>query len=431
MSRARIISAIDIGTEKICTVIASVDAEQGMKIMGVASFPSRGIKKSQITALEETIQSLTESVDAAERMAGLSIKSAYVSISGVHIDSQNSKGVVAVSNPAGEISSEDIERVLEAARALSLPSGREILHVIPTQYSVDSQSGIKDPRGMAGIRLECEAHVITVSSTSIRNITRCVTELGIQPTKIVFSGLASAEAVLSETEKELGVVAMDIGSGSITITVFVEGSPMFSKVLPVGARHITSDIALGLRISLESAEKIKLSLNSLMVPSPVPEHETRDQARERKRKEDELHLETLGIVEHVGTASKRYLLEGIVEPRLSEIFKLLGKELESARLLNAAPAGVVITGGGSETMNIAEVCKKVLMIPARVARPEIMQGLSEELHHPAFSTAVGLLRMADKEGMQTHTESTRSSGGLSVVTDIIGQIKTLVKQFTS
>ncbi|PWU23970.1 cell division protein FtsA, partial [Candidatus Cerribacteria bacterium 'Amazon FNV 2010 28 9'] len=246
MSRQQVISAIDIGTEKICTIIAARDGETGaLQVVGIASVPSTGMKKSQVVDLEDVIAAITKSVDSAERMAGFSISNAYVSISGSHIASQNSKGVVAVANPDAEITSDDVRRVIEAARAISLPSAREVIHVIPREFKVDSQDGIKDPIGMSGVRLEAEAHIVTGSATALRNVAKCVSEVGVNISSFVFAGLASSHAVLSETEKELGVVVLDIGAGTTAMAAFVEGALTYSCVLPIGARHITQDIALG------------------------------------------------------------------------------------------------------------------------------------------------------------------------------------------
>ncbi|MBI5151132.1 MAG: cell division protein FtsA [Candidatus Pacebacteria bacterium] len=400
MAKTRTLAAIDIGTEKVCTLIAQVsDGEREPRVVGVASVQSKGMRKSQIVDLDDAIESITESVDAAERMAGSGLRSAFVSLGGAHVESQNSKGVVAVSNPQGEISADDIRRVIEAARAVSLPTAREVLHVIPKNYKVDSQDGIRDPLGMSGVRLECETHIITVSSTAVKNMAKCVNELGVQPEGFVFSGLASSYAVLSETEKELGVVMLDIGAGSTSVCAFVDGSLSYTGVLPIGARHITSDIALGLRISLQSAEKIKLSLSNTAAVDVQPVvGETREQFRERKKKEDELNTANLGLMEEVGPLSRKTVVDGIIMPRLHEMFKLVGEELEKQGLLPLIPAGVVLTGGGAETIGIVEVCKKTLGLSTRVGRPQGLRGLTEEMSYPSFATSAGLLSY----GMHLH-----------------------------
>lgn len=393
MGKGKTIAAIDIGTEKICTLIAQVvDGEREPSVVGVASVPSKGLRKSQIVDLDEAIEAITQSVDAAERMAGVGLKSAYISIGGSHIESQNSKGVVAVANPQGEINEDDIRRVIEASRAVSLPSAREVIHVIPKDYKVDSQDGIKDPLGMSGVRLECETHIITGSSTAMKNMTKCVNELGVHPEGFVFTGLASAYAVLSETEKELGALLLDIGAGTTSICVFVEGSLAHSAVLPIGARHITNDIALGLQMSLQSAEKIKIALSTGQhVEIPILPGETRDQARERKKKEDEVDTSRLGLTEDVGSVSRKTVYEGIIIHRLQEMFKLVGQELDKHGLLPLVPAGAVLTGGGAETIGMIDVCKRTLGLPTRVGRPQGLRGLTDEVLASPYATSAGLL----------------------------------------
>ena len=378
MTKNQIISAIDIGTTKITTLIATlgVDTEK-VSVIGVASEPAKGLRKSQIVDIDETIESITQSVESAERMAGYTISSSLVSVSGAHIESLNSKGVVAVAEPEGEISDNDVLRVIEAARAVSLPSSREILHVIPRDFKVDSQEGVKDPVGMSGVRLEAEAHIVTSASTAMRNINKCVSEIGVEVDSLVFSGLASAEAVLTPTEKELGVVLVDVGGGSTSVAVFVEGALSFSSVLPVGAKNITNDLAIGLRVSLETAEKIKLAL------SKIDKDVTEDN--------DELDFKKLNLNEDVGKLSKKTLIEGIIRPRLNEIFDLVGEELNKSGFGGMTPAGVVVTGGGALTAGLIISCKRSLSLPVRVGYPKGLSGLIDEIKSPAFAAAWGLI----------------------------------------
>lgn len=286
MGKTKVVAAIDIGTEKVCTLIAVVEEGGELRVVGASAVRSAGIRKSQIVNLEEAAAAVTESVDAAERMAGFSINHAYVSVGGKHIESQNSKGVVAVTDPNGDITHADVERVIEAARAIQLPANREVLHVLPTAYQVDSQEGIKDPVGMSGVRLEAETHIVTGSSTVLKNIRKIIEQLGVQVAEFVFAGVASSLAVLSETERELGVVVVDIGAGSTSLCVFVEGSLVHSAVIPVGATHITKDIALGSRVSIPAAEAIKKALTQFLhesTPDRYPD-ESREDARKRKKK---------------------------------------------------------------------------------------------------------------------------------------------------
>jgi len=405
MSKNQIISAIDIGTTKITTLIASLANEsEKINIIGVANQPAKGLRKSQIVDIEETIESITQSVEAAERMAGYSISSSLASIAGSHIESINSKGVVAVAEPEGEISQHAVARVIEAARAVSLPSSRDVLHVIPRDFKVDSQEGVKDPVGMSGIRLEAEAHIITGSSTAMRNISKCVSEIGVEIDSLVFSGLASAEAVLTPTEKELGVVLVDLGGGSTAIAVFVEGALSYSVVLPVGAKNITNDLAIGLRVSLETAEKIKLGLSKM-------------EKKAQDDEDDELDPKKLGLSEEVSKLSRKTLTEGIIKPRLNEIFSMIGEELKKSGLGGTTPAGVVVTGGGALTAGLENSCKRSLSLPVRVGYPKGLSGLVDEIKSPAFAASWGLISYGIK-----NFKGVKSDSSLKAVGKIISKI---------
>lgn len=400
MPQNRIITGIDVGTDKCVTLIASHDLETNkLRVMGVAAVPSRGMKKSQIIDLERVLETITESLDGAERMAGLDVKTAFISVSGAHVTSQNSKGVVAVASPDQEIVPEDVDRVIEAARAISLPSDREIIHVVPKDFKVDSQEGIKDPVGMTGVRLESEAHIVTGMTTSLRNMEKCIIDLGLTVEGFVFSGLSASEVVLTETEKELGVAVLDIGAGSSSMCVFVDGSLEFSGSLPIGARHITQDIALGTRVSLDVAEKIKLSLaeDPFYTIAPMP-GESKQEFSKRRKRADELNLSDFVGADSSETLSKRSLVETIMLPRVQEIFELFADALKDKRLLSEIPAGVVITGGGAETIKMAEIAKRQLNLPARIGKPVELEGLISDIQKPSFATSVGLLVYGKKQG---------------------------------
>jgi len=374
------ISAIDIGSSKISTLITSSNEENGkINVVGVASSPSRGIRKSQVVDIEEAVSSITDCVEAAERMAGFSINSALVTISGEHIQSQNSNGVVAVTEPDGEITKEDIFRVVEAAKAVSLPSSREILHVLPRQFVVDSQKNIKDPVGMTGVRLETQAHLITGSTTANKNIRKCISDLGIQVSGLVFSGLSSAHATLTDTEKELGVILVDVGGGTTGISIFIEGSCSYSAVVPLGAKNITNDLAIGLRISLDSAEKIKQYLSQIELKKDI------------ENKHDELNLARLGLKEDIKSTSKKTLIDGIVRPRLAEIFTMVGSVIKKSGFAGVTPAGIVLCGGGALTVNATSVCKSILQLPVRIGFPAGLSGLTQEIDSPAYAASAGLI----------------------------------------
>lgn len=380
MARLTSLNAIDIGSSKISCLITipSPDSEK-INVVGVATTPSRGVRKGQIIDIEDAVSAITDCVEAAERMVGFSINNAYVSISGDHIQSQNSKGVVAITQPEGEIDQEDVYRVVEAARAVSLPSNREILHVLPREYIVDSQRGIKDPIGMAGVRLETDAHLITTSEIAMKNMAKCVTEIGIDVAGMVYTGLASSYAVLTETEKELGVVLVDIGGGTTSISIFLEGASCHSAVIPVGAKKVTDDLAIGLMVSLESAEKIKHFL------SKQPEISA------DKTTVDEISLTKLGLKEETKSVSRKTVVDGIIRPRLNEIFTMVGTTLKKSGYGGQTPAGIVLCGGGAMTVDAASACKRVLQLPTRIGTPSGLSGLVEEISSPASATTVGLI----------------------------------------
>lgn len=392
MVKNQILAAVDLGTDKTTVLVTSVDEKRQLQVLGISVVPSAGMKKSQIIDIEKVIETLSKAFDAAERMAGMNIDSALVSISGSHISSQNSKGVVAVAAPNQEITQEDVDRVLEAARAVSVPPGKEIIHVIPKGFTVDSQTGIKDPVGMTGIRLESEAHIITALSTAIKNTEKCMNDVNLTVSSFAFAGFVAAQATLSETEKELGVVAVDIGAGTTSICAYVDGALAHSAILPIGARHITQDIALGCRISLGSAEKIKLALSKNPPKSVVPKAgESKESLRKRRQEENDLDLAAMGIEESMETLSKKTIIEAIMFPRMKEIFSLVSKELHEQKLTGLIPAGLVLSGGGAETIGMVETAKRVLNLPARVGKPVELPGITQDLTGAEFATAVGLI----------------------------------------
>lgn len=403
MAKDKVVVGIDPATSKTTTVIATIKDEGLINIIGVSNVASKGLRKGQIVDIEESVASVTEGLEGAERMAGVSVGMAYIAIGGPHISCLNSRGVVAVAEPEKEITQEDVDRVVEAARAVSLPSSKEIIHCIPRGFIVDGQEGIKDPIGMTGVRLEVDTHIITGASTAIRNLVKCISEVGVDVAGLVFTGLASGEAVLSETEKELGVILIDIGGGTTDLCLYVDGALAYSSVLPIGAKNITSDLAIGLRVSLESAEKIKLAISK-------PPKDISLVPREKKD-EDEIEIGNLGLTEDVKKISKKTVVEGIIKPRLNEIFTMIVLEIKKSGFGGLTPAGVVITGGGAETVGITEICKRILQMPVRIGTPTQMTGLIDEIQSPPFSTAVGLLHYASKK---LNSEVKKSSiGGFS------------------
>lgn len=388
MSKDKVIVGLDIGSTKITTIIATIQEDMTPNVIGVSSTPAKGLRKGQVVDIDEAVAAITQSLEGAERMAGYSTGSAFVSVDGVHIESQNSKGVVAISNPQGEISHEDISRVIEAARAISLPSSREILHVIPRHFIVDSQSGIKDPIGMNGVRLEVETHIVTGATTSLRNIAKCVSQVGVAVEGMVFSGLASSYSTLSDTERELGVILVDFGGGTTDVAIFIDGAPAHCIALPVGARNVTNDLAIGLRISLESAEKIKLALSK--PPKTAVEPDEDDKER-HKKESDSLDISGLAIEEELKLVSKKTLTDGIIKPRLKEIINMVKLEIQKSGYAGLTPSGVVLTGGGAQTANLVEIARQELGMPVRLGTPQGAKGLIDEVSTPAYSAALGLI----------------------------------------
>lgn len=375
----QLICGIDIGSSKIATLVAVIPKESSdIRIIGFNTTPSHGVKRGLIIDIEQITNAVEPSVEKAERMAGHKITQAFVSVGGPHISSLNSHGIVAVTNPQAEIVEEDVRRVVEAARAISLSSTRQIIEVEPRDYIVDGQPGIRNPVGMTGVRLEVETHIITASHTNLKNIERCLNYLDIQNLGFVFAGLASGEAVLTDTEKELGVVLVDIGGGKTDICLYVEGALSYSASIPIGARHITNDIAVGLRVSLDSAEKIKLYLNKV--------HDDKN-----KKKTYEINLAELNLPENLNDVSLKNLIDGIIGPRLEEIFKMVFDEIEKSTFGESVPSGLVVTGGGGLTVGILETGKRTVGLPIRIGYPEKVSGLIDEVIDPQFATTVGLI----------------------------------------
>lgn len=364
MARDRMLCSIDIGSSKIVTLIASMTEEGEARIIGVSTTPSKGLRKSQVVNIEEATEAISSSLEAAERMAGTSVAQTFLSVGGSHIASINSHGVVAVSEPEKEIATTDVKRVIDAAKAVQLPTSRDILHVLPRGFIVDGQEGIVDPIGMSGVRLEVETHLVTGGATAIRNLHKCVEELGVEVGGVAFGGLASAISTISDTEKELGVVLVDIGGGTTDVAIFVEGALSYSSVIPIGAINITKDLAAGLRVSLESAEKIKLRLGEL-VKAPVMQDEEKPKGA-KAGPDDEIDVSDLTLAEGMRTVSKKTLIEGIIKPRLNEIFTMVGLEIKRSGFGGVTPSGVVITGGGALTVGAVEAARRNLAMPVRV-----------------------------------------------------------------
>lgn len=402
MTKEKIITGIDIGSTKISVTVSAV-SDNRVSVIGVSgNTPSKGINKGNVVDIDSVVAAITASIEKAERMAGVSISRAFVTINGSHIETLNSHGVVAVSpNQDSEITKEDVARVIEAAQAVSLPTTRDMIHVIPRDFIVNAQEGIKDPVGMSGVRLEVETNIIHGSSTAMKNILRCINQVGVEVDDLVYTGIASAEAVLTDTEKELGALLVDIGGGTTSIIAFQEGSPVHSAVLPIGGRLITSDLAIGLRSRLEDAEKIKIRLSNDALIS-------NSKTREPIKKDETFDLSEFGLEID---ALPRLMLSKIIDARLEEIFRLVALEIAKVNLTGKLPAGVIVTGGAAQTSGVERVAKLNLKMPVRIGTPKGVTGLIDEIQGPDASAAVGailygarqfrngnLLSMDDKRG---------------------------------
>ncbi len=367
---------LDVGTTKITTLVGKLDAERNLRVIGVGVAPATGMRKGGVISLEAVAQAVQTSKDKAERTSGYEITSALVSLSGSGIASQNSKGMAGVSGRV--IGPDDVARALDAARSIAVPYNRQIIHVIPRGFVVDGQDGIRSALGMHGYRLEVEAHIVTAGATGLRNMEKCLEAAGLDVDGWVVSSLASAEIVLTETEREMGVVMCDIGGGTTDLAIYIEGAVWHTAVIPVGGDHLTSDIAQGLHLPLETAETVK-----------------RRHAHARAAMLDPNAAFAVRPFGQEQTIQVRMVdLAAIVEPRIEELFSLVRQEIKRSGYDGLLPAGVVFTGGTSALPGMREVASDVLHLPVRSAQPEGMRGLVDALRSPAYATAFGLLEWA-------------------------------------
>jgi cell division protein FtsA len=371
-----IVVGIDVGTTKICTLVGREESPGQIRILGVGIEPAEGMRKGVVVDLGAASQAVSRSIDKAERTSGLEITSALVSLAGSNVSSVNSRGVVGV---AGRIiDQEDVARAVDAARAVAIPHNREIIHVIQRGFDVDGQEGIRMPIGMHGYRLEVETHIITAAAASVENLRHCVAAAGVDASQFVLNPLASAEVVLTETERQMGVVVCDVGGGTTDMAIYIDGDVWHTAVLAVGGNHITSDIAHGLRLPMSQAEEIKIE-HGHALESEVESQEF-------------FHIRPFGEQEPVQIS--RQELVHIIEARVEEIFSLVVQEIKRSGYDGLLPAGMVLTGGSSALPGIRNIASQVLGVPVRIAQPENMLGMTDRLDSPAYSTSVGLLRWA-------------------------------------
>lgn len=373
-----LLTGLDIGTTKIGVVVAQPLESGSFRIIGVGNSPSEGLKKGVIVSLESAVDSVRKALDDAELVTGATIESLYASIAGDHIKSINSRGVVAVGKTSAEILQSDVDRAVEAAKTVAIPSDREIIHVLPQEYTIDDQRGIKDPIGFSGVRLEVDVHIVTGSVAAAQNILRCVEKAGTQVEELVLEPLASSYAVIGKDEMELGCVVIDLGGGTTDLAVFHEGAIKHTAVVGVGGKDITSDLAIGLRTPLEHAERLKCNFGSAL-SSLVDASEM---------------ITVPGVAGREPRDVSRSVLASIIEPRAEEIFSLVARELKRGHLTEMLAAGVILTGGGAQLEGVLELAEQIFDLPAKLGNPLNFENSNEITPGPAFATGVGLIHYA-------------------------------------
>ena len=378
----RMLVGLDIGTSKVVAIVAEMGINDGIEIVGIGSHPSRGLKKGVVVNIESTVQSIQRAVEEAELMAGCQIHSAYVGIAGSHVRSLNSQGIVAIRDR--EVFQPDIDRVIDAARAVPVPADQKMLHILPQEFIIDDQDGVKDPLGMSGVRLESKVHMVTCAVNAAQNIEKCIRRCGLHTEEIVLEQLASARAVLTEDEKELGVCLVDIGGGTTDIAVFLDGSIRHTAVIPIAGDQVTNDIAMALRTPTPHAEEIKIKY-ACALASLANENETIKVPSVGGRNDREL---------------SRQALAEVVEPRYDELFTLIQAELRRSGYESQMAAGVVLTGGTAKMEGSVELAEEIFHMPVSLGKPYGISGLADIVKNPIYSTAVGLLLY----GAERHSE---------------------------
>ena len=379
----RMVVGLDIGTSKVVCIVGEVSPEGDVEIIGIGSHPSRGLKKGVVVNIESTVQSIQRSVEEAELMAGCEIRGVYAGIAGSHIRSLNSHGIVAIRDR--EVFLPDIDRVIDAARAVAIPADQKILHILPQEFVIDSQEGVKEPLGMSGVRLEAKVHLVTCAVNAAQNIEKCIRRCGLEVEDIVLEQVASGYAVLTEDEKDLGVCLVDIGGGTTDIAIFTDGAIKHTAVIPIAGDQVTNDIAMALRTPTQNAEEIKIKY-ACALASLAGENETIKVPSVGERNDRDLSRQTLAEV---------------VEPRYDELFTLVQAELRRSGFEDLVAAGIVLTGGTSKMEGVVELAEEIFHMPVSIGKPQGITGLIDIVRNPIYSTAVGLLLY----GSETQTES--------------------------
>jgi cell division protein FtsA len=373
LETSEIVVGLDIGTTKVAAVVGEVDAD-GITVLGVGNVPCRGLRKGVVSNIDWTVRSIREAIDAAQTMAGVEIRTVYAGVAGSHIRSQGSDGVAAIAGD--EVMRVDLDRVLEGARAIPVDADRQILHVLPREYIVDNQDGIRDPIGMSGVRLQARVNLVTAATSCVQNVIRCVERCNLNVADVVLEPLASAEAVLSEDEKEIGVAVIDIGGGTTDLLIYVEGGIAHTSVIPVGGNNVTNDVAAGLRTPMGEAERLKRNFGCAL----------------GRMVADEEEVEVPGVGGHPPRRAARRVLSDIIEPRVEEIFALVRKRIEDTGMLEQLSAGAVLTGGAVLLEGMSEFAEEILGMPVRLGYPVGIKGITQLVQGPQFATGVGLVK---------------------------------------
>ena len=369
----RKVVGLDIGTSKVVAIVGEVNAEGDLEIIGLGSFPSRGLKKGVVVNIESTVQSIQRAVEEAELMAGCQIDSVYAGIAGSHIRSLNSHGIVAVRDR--EVYSQDVDRVIDAAQAMAIPADQKILHILPQEYVIDSQEGVREPLGMSGVRLEAKVHLVTCAVNAAQNIEKCIERCGLNVNDIILEQLASSYAVLTDDERELGVCLVDIGGGTTDIAIFTNGAIRHTAVIPIAGDQVTNDIAMALRTPTQNAEEIKIKYACALTQLARPD-ET---------------IQVTGVGDKPARELSRQALAEVVEPRYDELFTLIQAELRRSGFEDLIAAGIVLTGGASKIEGVIELAEEIFHMPVSLGAPRNVAGLKDIVRNPVYATGVGLL----------------------------------------
>ncbi len=389
-----LIVGLDIGTSKVVAIVCEITGHDKVEIVGIGSHPSRGLKKGVVVNIESTVQSIQRAIEEAELMAGCEIHSVYAGIAGSHIRSLNSHGIVAIRD--NEITANDVERVIDAARAVAIPADQKILHILPQEFIIDNQEGIKEPIGMSGVRLEAKVHMVTGAVSAAQNIIKCVRRCGLEVDDIILEQLASSLAVLTDDEKDLGICLVDIGGGTTDIAVFTDGSIRHTAVIPIAGDQVTNDIAVALRTPTQYAEEIKVKYGCALTQLSNPE-ET---------------IEVPGVGDRAARRLARQTLAEVIEPRYEELFTLIQAELRRSGFEDLIAAGVVLTGGSSKMEGVIDLAEEIFHAPVRLGLPQHVSGLVDVVRNPIHATGVGLLLYGNRQ-RYAKRPSVKMSGGVT------------------